>query len=55
MGYQLWCFHLGLQGDLLQHQEDPLAVDIQRLPSGPEAFAHSKRHIANEHSKKGIA
>jgi len=54
MGRQLKIFHLALQGDLLQHQEDPLAVDCKGSPSGPKALAHSKRHTATKHLKKEI-
>jgi hypothetical protein len=54
MSHQLKCLRLAIQGDLLKHQEDPLAVDCKGLPSGPKALIHIKRHIATGYWKKEI-
>ena len=46
MDGQLQRIPLALQSDLLQHQEEPFAVNVKGLPSSSKALVHSKRHVA---------
>jgi hypothetical protein len=51
---QLWTPPLTTRGNLLQHEEESLAVDFQRMPPGAEALVHSRRRIATGYSKRDI-